>query len=177
MNREKRFYTGLGAALYIEEGQSLRDSNAMAELRKRLNKLEVASTSTFSRAEVVTLLKIVADVLDNSMEENAYVQHGAVGLLDRFVEALEDLDRGIVHPALEKASHAANAALSAEQRRQDQVWLTTVSILKEARGYPNRARAERELAGILRKAGKARKGKTITAAMLKSLRDHPKKRF
>lgn len=178
MHREQRLNAGLGAArLHVKEVQSIQDASAMAELRERLNELEIASASTFSRAEVVTLLEIIADVLDNSMEENVYVQHGAVGLLDSFVEALKDLDRGNVHPALKRASDTANAALSAEQRRQDEVWLTTVSALKEARGYPNRARAERELAGILRKAGETRKGKPITAATLKSLRDHPKKRF
>lgn len=176
VNPEDQSYTGLGAArLHVEELRSIHDASAMAELRERLNELKIASAWTFERAEILALLNIMADVLDNSMEESAYVQHGAVGLLDRFIEALEDLDRGKVHPALKRAGHTANAALTAQQRRQDQVWLEAVSVLKRARGYPNRGRAERELAGILRKAGKTRMGEPVTAAMLKSLRDHPKK--
>jgi len=89
-HREHQSYAGLGAVqLHIEELRPIHDASAMAELRARLDELKIASVWTFERAEIIALLKIVADVLDNSMEKSAYVQHGAAGLLSRFIEALD----------------------------------------------------------------------------------------
>jgi hypothetical protein len=170
-------HTGLGAAqLHPNEIRAIHDANAMAELRAGLDDLKIASAWTFERAEVIALLSIVAKVLDNSMEESVYVQHGAVGLLDRFIEALEDLNRGKVHRALLPArGTGANKALTAEERRVDQVLLASVVIVRRAKNHKTRSEAERYLARTCQKAGLTRRGKKITAQMLKSLRDHPKK--
>jgi hypothetical protein len=53
--------------------------------------------------------------------------------------------------------------------------LDTTVILQQHLGLATLAEAERILAKKLRNAGVKRKGEFITARMLKSLRDHPKK--
>jgi hypothetical protein len=88
---------------------------------------------------------------------------------------VQDLDRGIPHPALTPASSQANAALSAEQREYDRLLLEAVTIARQAHRFSTLRQAEKYVAERFAKAGRKRRGKVITASVLRSLRDHPKK--
>jgi uncharacterized protein YifE (UPF0438 family) len=151
------------------------DARAVAELRVQLNELKT-SVWTFERAEIIALLKILGEFLDDLLDERAYVQHAAVGLLDRFIEVLEDLDRGKVHPGLKQnVVMQAGRALRADQRRRDEVWLQTVDIIQREKKFTTRLEAERYFVKSCQKTGLTRDGEKVTVQMLKSLRNHPKK--
>jgi hypothetical protein len=86
---------------------------------------------------------------------------------------LQDLDRGIVHHALRPATNQANAALSSEQLEFDNLLLEMVALI-QVRERSTLREAERHVAEHLQKVGVKRRGKTITPATLRSLRNHPR---
>ena len=102
--------------------------------------------------------------------------HPAIELLDEFVDALSDLDRGKTDPSLRACSDGPNASLTTSERKWDDELLNAVLIVQRARGLKTRAEAENFLADNLKAAGKRRRGKDYTPRMLKRLRDDRDKR-
>jgi hypothetical protein len=139
---------------------------------------------TLTRPNIVALLRSISDGLgpvmhvplgQTSTGELIVTDHAAIALLDELVDAFSDLENGKTHTVFKPVSHGATATLTVRQRKRDQVWREAVHIVKQFHGLRTVTDAERFLAKKLREAGKKRKGKAVTAAMLKSLRDHPKK--
>jgi hypothetical protein len=168
---------GLGGLL-----RTAQDAEAMIKLREELDSLVFTNNFTFTRAETVTLLTITTKYLAPMLVEvestptlEIRKEHNAVGQLKLFTLALQDLDRGIVHDALKPATHQANAALSSEQMEDDRLLLEMVAVVQGRKRYATIRQAERYVAERLQKAGVKRRGKTITHATLRSLRNHPKK--
>jgi hypothetical protein len=159
------------------------DAEAMIELREQLDSLKFASPLMINRAEIIKLLTIFAsslgprlETIDTSEAPDIRKEHNAIWQLKKFIRALQDLDRGIVHDALRRATNQANAALSAEQMEFDNLLLEWVVVVQGHKHYKTLREAERDVAKILLKAGIKRRRKTITPATLRSLRSHPKKR-
>jgi hypothetical protein len=65
----------------------------------------------------------------------------------------------------------------AEQREYDRLLLEAVAIAQQTKGFSALRQAEIYVAKRLAKIGKKRRGKPITASVLRSLRDHPKKKL
>jgi hypothetical protein len=151
------------------------------ELKAKLDELNYSNGSAFTRKDLIDTLKVIRDVLDDILADTKVVpgieihlQHKAIGVLDSGIDALEDLDNGVVHEALKSASTNRGAALTTEQKREDTLLIDNVAIVQHAKGLRTRHEAEEDLADRLTKAGKKRRGEVITAKMLKSLRNHPK---
>ena len=163
-----------------------RDAAAMAELRSRLDELIAGSIAKrLTRLNAIALLTAFSECLGPTLAEERdlsepdvvlCLQHAAIGLLDQLIDALKDLDNGKVDDALKRSPHQANAALTIRQRKEDQLWLDSVVIFQGWKRLKDRKQAERLVAQMLNRAGKARKGKRITGPMLKKLRDYSKKR-
>ncbi len=166
---------GLGDAVSVLEGASIK------ELRAVLDQKVYSDAETLTSKVAIDTLRCIRDVLDVALGDTIFtqkievhLQHKAIEVLDSVIEALEDLDKGVVHEALQSSSSNRGAALTAEQKRQDIQWLNNVTIVQRWKGLKTRHEAEVWYAERLRKAGKKRRGDEPTAVMLKSLRDHPK---
>jgi hypothetical protein len=152
---------------------------------RHLESVEISSVYTMERSEIVSILKVLVDHLGPLLAETKYTsteieiinEHVTVGQVRHLILGLEDLDRGLVHQALKPASAQANAALSAEQRDYDRLLLEAVAIAQGTKGFSTLRQAEKYVAERLAKAGRTRRGEPITASVLRSLRDHPKKKL
>jgi hypothetical protein len=154
---------------------------SIEDLKAKLDELNYSNGSTFSRKDLIDTWNVIVGVLDDILADTIFVQgievhlqHKAIGLLDSGIDALEDLNHGVVHEALIPASTNRGAALTTEQKRLDTLLVDNVTIVQHAKGFRTRREAEEDLAERLTKAGKKRQGEEITAKMLKSLRNHPK---
>jgi hypothetical protein len=153
------------------------------ELRRQLENVEISSVSTIERSEIISIINVLVDHVGPLLAETKYtstgieiiIEHIVVGQLKHLARGLQDLDRGIPHPALTPASSQANAALSAEQREYDRLLLEAVTIARQAHRFSTLRQAEKYVAERFARAGRKRRGKVITASVLRSLRDHPKK--
>jgi hypothetical protein len=175
------------SALDIARGVlDARDAQTMRALRARLDALMSSQEAWgLTRKNALSLLRTISEGLKPSTDqpigavsaEEMLITRGhpALELLDRLIDALSDLDRGKCDPSLKPSTHQANASLTTKQRKWDQVLLDDVLIVQRVRGYKKRSKAERFLAGQLRKEGKTRRSKPYTAGMLKRLRDDYKK--
>jgi hypothetical protein len=179
---------GLGAAIAkmtCEAAQDAGDARAMRMLRTRLDELmKRPAAGTLTRPNILSLFKCLRDGLRPSTNvllgtlktgEPILTDHPAIALLEEAIDAANDLDNGRTHEIFERVSHGANATLTAKQRKQDRIWLRSVEIVQRREGLPTKSAARRSLAVKLRKAGETRRGKHVTAQILKSLRDHSKK--
>jgi hypothetical protein len=158
------------------------DAATISELRERLDQMLYTKVWSIKRTEIIALLDIVVESLTRLLVEIEYTpsleihkEHKAVGQLKKVILALRDLDRGIVHDALKPATNQANAALSSEQMELDNLLVEFVVVVQGKEGYETLHEAECHVAQVLRKAGLKRRGKAITPAMLRGLRNHPKK--
>jgi hypothetical protein len=159
------------------------DAEAMSKFRQQLDELRYTSYRTINRAEIIDLLKIVTEYLEQILEDIVYTEkleiskeHNAIGQLKYLILAFQDLDRGIAHEAFRPAANQANAALSSEQLEFDSLLLEMVAVIQVRQRCATIREAERYLAKRLQKVGVERRRHTITAATLRSLRNHPKKR-
>jgi hypothetical protein len=157
----------------------------LREFRRHLESVEISSVFTMERSEILLILHILVDRFGQLLAETEHTstgmeivkEHVVVSQLRHLVLALEDLDRGLTHEALKSASSQANAALSAEQRESDRLLLEIVAIAQTTKKLPTLRQAEEYIAERLAGVGVKRRGKRITAAVLRSLRDHPKKKL
>jgi hypothetical protein len=168
---------GLGDVLRV-----VQNVEAMSELRKQLDYLLFTSNKTIRRDEIINFRTIITHFLSSILVEidftenlEIHKEHNVVGQLKLFILALQDLDRGIMHDALKPASNQANAARSLEQMENDSLLLELVAIVQGRGRYTTVREAERHVAERLQKTGIKRRGKTITSATLRSLRNHPRK--
>jgi hypothetical protein len=154
---------------------------SIEELKAKLDALNYLDGSALTRKDLIDTLKVIRDLLDDILADTIFaewieihLQHKAIGVLDSGIDALKDLDNGVVHEALKSAPTNRGAALTTEQKRLDTLLVDNVTIFQHAKGFRTRREAEDDVAKRLTKAGKKRQGEEITAKMLKSLRNHPK---
>ena len=161
-----------------------RDAQTMRDLRARLDALMGSQEArALTRKNALSLLRAISERLKPSTDlpivstdEMLIIRsHPALELLDELIDAFSDLDKGKSDPSLKPSPHQANAFLTTKQRKSDQTLRDAVLIVQRGGGYKNRRDAERFLARQLQKAGKTRRGKPYTAAMLKRLHDDLKK--
>jgi hypothetical protein len=178
---------GLGAAIAkmdreVEAEREADDAHIIGELRKDFDEIMKGPDAKMpTRANVARLFRTIVDRLRPSMSIHlvtlkrggqVVTDHPAIALLCEFLDYFGDIDSGKLHAIFKPAPHGATAALTAKQREQDRIWLKSVDIIKRRYGLPTKSAAERLLAVKLRKAGKTRRGKPVSARTLKSLRDH-----
>ena len=161
-------------------------AKTMRDLRARLDDtMEREGALVLTRDSALALLRAISEGLKPSMDlfvgpagEDVLLvkNHPALNLLDELIDALADLDNGKPHRALKPASYAANASLSASQRKWDDELLIAVEESKRARGLKTRKEAEQFLADRLNASKYTRRGKPYSAESLKTLRDSRTKR-
>jgi hypothetical protein len=154
----------------------------MAELRAALAAL-AKPTDEFatSRDTVRQVLGAVLAALGPAFEERTRVDdalvvvtpHWSMAALEALVDALADLDRGTTPVLLKKAAVGSGAALSTEERKRDEALMEALPVISAARlckdGGPEVFLAEK-LAGL------TRRGKPITARVLRNLRSNIRQR-
>ena len=165
----------------VEIARDVHDARVMRELRTTLDRLtEQHDKRTLKRKHVLALLRTISEGLDPATQrpigaldtgEMLVRSHPAIELLDEFVDAISDLDKGKTDPSLKASSHGPNASLTTKERKWLKVLLDTVLIVQRHKGYQTRSRAELFLAQKLTKAGKKWRSKVITRGRLKQLRD------
>jgi hypothetical protein len=154
----------------------------MAELRANLDAL-AKPTDEFatSRDTVRQVLGAVLAALGPAFEERTRVDdalvvvtpHWSMAALEALGDALADLDRGTTPVLLKKAAGGSGAALSTEERKRDEALIGALPVLSAA-GLCKDGRPEVFLAAKL--AGLTRRGKPITARVLRNLRSNIRQR-
>jgi hypothetical protein len=186
MNRGLGVPPDLNIERALEIARDAHDAKVMRDLRADLDALmDRPNARALSRENVLALLRTISESLDLTTQkllgattegEVVMTSHPAVALLDGFVDALSDLDRGKTDPSLRACSDGPNASLTTSERKWDDALLEAVLIVQRARGLKTRAEAENLLAGSLNRAEKKQRGKVYTPRMLKRLRDDRAKR-
>ncbi len=131
----------------------------------------------FNRANVIGILKVLAEHLDPLLEEplvqdehgEAVIRHTVVEQLLALASALDDLDTGLTDPIFDPYEHGANATLSWDVRESD------AAIIEALRIYQNRYKlmqiaAAAKLAKDLAANGFQRRGKTLSGENLQRLK-------
>ena len=173
---------GLEAARVEINAQAMReDAIIAATLRERLNGLAAETTGpvNLTRQNAIALLKIVSETLDEPMLQQStsgvFIEHGAIDLLRKLIDAIEDLNDGKTHHALKPTATAANASLSRAERKYEQLLLESVLIVQLAKQFKSEGEARRFVVNCLRKKGKTWRGKPITIKTLERRKHRIKK--
>jgi hypothetical protein len=174
----------LALALQIREEERLQDEeNAHYIARIRAGFDTVAggfSTKELTRHNAVYLLKIISEVLapftskTNDTFENVGVyvtDHAAIDLLNRLIDAIEDLDRGITHEILKSTKGGGNA-LPAHERKRDDALIGAVTMVQFVKKLPTRSLAQAYVANALKRNNKTIRGAKPSAQRLKKILDH-----
>jgi hypothetical protein len=169
----------------LQIARDAHDAKVMRDLRAKLDdmmKRPSPGARNLTRKAALTLLRAMSDGLKpatdraiGEVEGGTLVRcHPAIELLDEFIDALSDLDRGVPHYAFKAIG--GNASLSTSQRKSDDVLLMTVLILQRVHGFKHRVAAERLLARNARQQGYKRDGEPISVGLLRKLRYNSKTR-
>jgi hypothetical protein len=157
------------------------DALAMGELRAGLDEIAAGRDEVpLTREDLLAALRKMSEavkpvthtVIGYIEKTGNYVvaNHPVIEMIDKAVDALADLDRGKPHVAFRTASHQANAALTTEQRKRDELDLS--SVLIEQKRHRTFAGAARLVARRKRELGQTRDGQPYTAATLIRMRDY-----
>jgi hypothetical protein len=173
---------GLEAARAEINAQAMgEDAHFITLLRKELNSLspETKGPMELTRENAIGLLKIISEALDAPMLQQSnsgvFVEHGAIDLLRKLIDAIEDLNDGKTHHALKPAAAGANASLSRAERKYEQLLLDSVLIVQEANKFKSEGEARRFVVNCLRKKGRTWRGKPITRKTLEQRKHRIKK--
>jgi hypothetical protein len=153
-----------------------RDSSAMVVLRGRLDKIvNTPDGKMLTREKAIALLRALSESVKPATQiPEGLVQknHPAIVLLDEFIDALADLNRGKAHDDLfATASNQTHRALSLKQLREDEALLDLVQLVKDMEKVSTK-KAEEWVAERMKRSGRTRMGKTIDLKTLQSLRRH-----
>jgi hypothetical protein len=138
------------------------------------------STKELTRHNAVYLLKVISEVLapftsktnDTFETGELYVtDHAAIDLLNRLIDAIEDLDRGVTHEILKPTKGGGNA-LPAHERKRDDALIGAVTLIQFVKKLPTRSLAEADLANALKRNNKTIRGVKPSPEGLKKLLDH-----
>lgn len=133
-----------------------------------------------TRPNAVYLLKVISEVLapftskTNATFETGgrYVtDHAAIDLLNRLIDAIEDLDRGVTHEILKPTKGGGNA-LPAHERKRDDALIGAVTLVQFVKKFPTRSLAQAYVANALKRNNKTIRGVKPSAEGLKKLLDH-----
>lgn len=131
----------------------------------------------FNRANVIGILKVLAEHLDPLLEEpsvqnengEAVIRHTAVEQLLALASALDDLDTGLTDPVLRRIAGKKNSARRWRLRQEDEVLFEALEILQRIKRLPDKKAAARRLAVTLQSSDYRRSGKTLKGASLYAL--------
>jgi hypothetical protein len=174
----------------LEIARDAHDAKVMRDLRANLDKImERPGARVLTRDKALSLLRLVRNGLRPATEApvgktetglTIVVDHSAIALLDEFIDALCDLNRGHPHDLFKPARTRGAPPLSIKQLKRDQVLLDTVIIVKNWKGYKTLAEAENYLVRKLRQARYTRqgtaKGEPISRSLITRLRSNSKTR-
>jgi hypothetical protein len=174
----------------LEIARDAHDAKVMRDLRANLDKMmERPGARVLTRDKALALLTLVRNGLRPATEApvgrtdsglTIVVDHPAVALLDEFIDALIDLNRGHPHGLFKAARTPGAPPLSTKQRKRDQVLLDTVINVKNWKGYKTLTEAENYLVRQLRQARYTRqgteKGEPISRSLIRRLRSNSKTR-
>lgn len=108
-------------------------------------------------------------------EVQAIVEHDAIALMGQLRDAIDDLERGKTHAALQAKQLWSNATLSTEERKRRVAIIELAEGLRAIKSTPGRrypqTRADNEIARALRKNRSRGAYEAITGAKIKSMRD------
>ena len=155
-----------------------RDSSAMVVLRGRLDKIVNAPDGReLTRERAITLLRAVSQSIGPATQTGEGLvlkNHPAIVLIDEFIDALADLNRGKAHDYLfATAPNQTHRALSLKQLREDEALLDLVELVKDMDEVSTKE-AEELVAKKMKRSGRTRMGKAIDRKTLQSLRRHRK---
>ena len=164
--------------------QEKRDAEAMASLHIGLEQFVPHSKSVLTRHNAIALLEVIKESLIPALykpvavsaQQPLAVHHPAMVMLMELLDALSDLDRGKANKIFRAASDQTHAALPLGRIKLNQALIETVDQIQRGHKLKTRRQAERILAGNLRSIGFDVDGTPVTAGMLKSVRDHMRKR-
>jgi hypothetical protein len=167
----------------LEIARDAHDAKVMRDLRAHLDDItKRPGAGSLNRKAALILLRAISDGLKpatdkpiGKMEDGQFLvrSHPAIELLDELIDALSDLDRGVLHDAFKTIR---NASLSTSQRKRDDALLLTVLILQRIHGFKYRIAAERLLAQNARRQGYKREGEPISVGLLRKLQYNSKTR-
>ncbi len=152
------------------------DAEVMGDLRHRLDFLVSAKATEPTRANMIALLRTIAEGLGPAMarptrstppENPVFADHPAITLLIELIDALVDLDKGKAQGALEPSSAGATASLTEKERKWEEAIYVAVIAAQEKFGW-SRAKAADFVAEKMRKKTLSR-GREPTKARIKAI--------
>lgn len=183
LEKESSPSAGLGALTNLNgdhPSQSALHVHAIREMYRRLDEFASSGAKpSLTRPNAIALLEIIYGCLQPVMQDEQYYpdsdltivsDHHAIVMLEELINAFKDLDNAKPHEVFAPNAHGANASHSTAVKRQIDVLLETVEVVRLAKGLKTRKDAQIFVSNAL-KGKKTFRGEPVTQELLQSLLD------